>query len=185
MSSLFTRLFSLRKDQAFSMENLPDGPFFTLISAHDIILLPPGCGLVKCDYDYETEQWKNTISGKIHPEHPCGEKFGDTYFEFFYEITPIEDTFEVEDVWDHETNTIVHVDKPERTSVWNSFRQRYEPECTDCLSSRIKYDFFNEKFDKYFSRDELHFFFEVYCNCCRCVHCGIIHTYTCSKMCKI
>jgi len=187
MSFCFTKLYFLRKGQGLSMENLPDGHFFTETNHHYLIRIPYGCGLVRCDYDgdYDKDhQWKNPISGKIHRgEHPCGEKFGDTSFERFYEITPIEGlTFEEGDVWDHETNTTVRVEKPGRTSVWNSFRQRWEPECTDCLSSRIKYDFFNENFDFYFPSGELHFFLEVYCNCCVCAHCKYIHDYTCSKI---
>jgi hypothetical protein len=189
MSFCFTNLYFLIEGQGLSMENLPDGPFFTVTNHHYLIRIPSRCVLVRCDYDgdYDKDhQWKNPISGKIHRgEHPCGEKFGDTYFEFFYEITPIEDPFEEGYKWDHETNTMERVEKPERTSVWNSFRQCWEPECTDCLSSRIKYDFSNENFDSYFPSEELHFFFEVYCKCCVCKHCGIIHTYTCSKMCRI
>ena len=185
MSSVFTNLHSLREGQGLSMENLPVDPFFTLGSAHDLIRIPPGCGLVRCDYDYENEQWKNPISGKIYHEYPCGEKIGNTYFECFYEITPIEDPFEEGYKWNHETNTMERVEKPGRTNIWNSFRQRWEPECTECCSSRIKYDFSNEDFDSFFPSGELHFFLEVYCNCCVCAHCGIIHTYTCPPMCKI
>jgi hypothetical protein len=189
MSFCFTKLYFLRKGQGLSMKNLPNGPFFSQRNEHDIIQNPYECRLVRCNNtgDYDEPKWTNPISGKIHRgEHPCGEKFGDTHFEWFYEITPIEGlTFEEGDVWDHETNTTVRVEKPERTSVWNSFRQRWEPQCTDCLSSRIKYDFSNENFDSYFPSEELHFFFEVYCKCCVCKHCDIIHTYTCSKMCRI
>jgi len=182
----FTNLFFLKEGQKLSMENLPDGPFFSQRNEHNIIICPKKCRLVRCEYDgdYDKDhQWKNPISGKIHRgEHPCGEKFGDTYFEWFYEITPIEGlTFEEGDVWNHETNTTVRVEKPGRTSVWNSFRQRWEPECTDCLSSRIKYDLLNENFYFYFPSGELHFFLEVYCNCCVCPHCKYIHESTCSS----
>lgn len=188
------QVFYFKEGQSrINLENLPDGPFFSQRNQHDIIQIPYGCGLVRCSQtgdDYiDDPEWTNPISGKIHHEHPFGEKFGDTYFEWFYEITPIEGlTFEEGDVWDHETNTTVRVEKPEQNSVWNSFRQRWEPECTEtwsCFKRRIKYDYHNENFDSYFPRDELHFFFEDYCDCCVCEYCGNIHTYPCREECGV
>jgi hypothetical protein len=191
MSSRFTDLYFLREGQGLSMETLPDGPFFSQRNRTDLIRIPYQCRLVRCDNtgDFDEPEWTNPISGKIYHEHPLGEKFGDIYFEWFYEITPFEGPpFEEGDVCDHETNTTVRVEKPEQTSVWNSFRQRWEPQCTEtcsCFKGRCKYDYHNEKFDSYFPRDELHFFFEYYCDCCVCEYCGNIHTYTCREMCGI
>lgn len=182
------RIRFLREGQGLSMENLPNGAFFSPASPHDPIRLPFGSRLVRCDNtgDFDDPKWENPISGKIHHKHPLGEKFGDTHFEWFYEITPFEGPpFEEGDDWDHETNTTVRVEKPERTSVWNAFRQRWEPQCTDCLSDRIKYDYHNEDFDIYFTHDELHFFFDYYCNCCVCKHCQNIHTHTCREECRV
>ncbi len=187
----FTYLYYLKRGQQLSMETLPDGPFFSKRNEYDIIQIPYGYILVRCDNtgDYDDPEWRNPISGKIYREHPLGEKFGDPYFEWFYEITPIEGPpFEEGDVWNHETNTTVRVEKPERTSVWNSFRQRWEPECTEtwsCYRRRIKYDFVNERFYDCFPSEERHFFKDVYCGCCECEYCGSVHTYTCREECGV
>ena len=192
MSFLFLKLFFLRFGQGLFMENLPIGPFLSQREEHFIIQIPYGCKLVKCvnTGDYDEPKWTNPISGKIYHEHPLGEKYGDTDYEYFYEITPFEGPpLEEGDVWDHETNTTVCVEKPERTSVWNSFRLRWEPECTESCSCfmqrRIKYDFVNEKFYDCFPREELHFFFEVYCRCCACEYCGSVHTHPCREECGV
>jgi hypothetical protein len=188
----FTDLYYLQRGQKLSMENLPAGPFFSKRNRTDLIQIPYGYRLVRCDNtgDYDEPEWRNPISGKIHREHPLGENFGDIdYYEYLYEITPFEGPpLEEGDVWDHETNTTVRVEKPERTSVWNSFRQRWEPECNKtclCFKSRIKYDSVKEKFYDCFPSEELHFFFKVYCDCCVCECCGSVHTYSCREECGV
>ena len=183
--------FYLPKQHPLTLEQLPDGRFFTKEQSQEqyVYQVPFGCGPVWCEYtgDWspEGDSWTNQITCQIHTKHSLDfTRKNSSFYEGFYEITQIEGlTFGEGEAWDPDTNEKVRVEKIVPTSVWNPFFQRYDQPCDrdeyECDPQHIKYDFVNESFDSIFNTDEKHMFFEVYCTCCRCDDCKRIHIGSC------
>ena len=132
----------------------------------------------------EYHSWTNPISGWVYETHPLSlTKKDGSFFEGFYEITPIEGlTFGEGEAWCPDTNQKIHVEKTDAQSVWNPFFQRYDPPCDrdehDCDSNRIKYVVTPELVHEIFKED-IDLFTKVYCPCCICKSCHKIHEWDC------
>ncbi len=170
--------FFLPKQHPQTLESLPDGQFYTKDQPQSYtVKVPHFCVPVWCEYvgDWTNEghSWKNPISGQDHTTHPLRLTTSNgSFFEGFYEITPIKDlTFGEGKAWCPDTNSKISVEKTDKSLLWNPFFQRYDPPCnkdfrckgvqkemessSDC-GSYLYLDMFTQ------CRD---LFFKVYCNC--------------------
>lgn len=172
----------------------------------ETILIPYGCGLVRCEYTgddtEEGHRWKNQYHPKEYNKHPLDLKDGDDcFYEDFYEITKINALlsclarktwlFLEGEVWSIEENTmLLPIVKTDPRLVWNPFFQRYDEPCDNnkwsCESSpRVCYGssvsdirILGNSLDEIFA-DDMTLFFQVYCKCCICERCKKIHDYSC------
>lgn len=188
--------FFLPKQHPRTLEDLPNGRFYTNYWDY-IVPVPHGCAPVWYEYtgDWTDEghSWTNQMSDQVHTTHPLyfTVNSDNSFFEGFYEITPIEGlTFGEGEAWCPDTNQKIHIEKMDVRSIWNPFFQRYGQYCDrdtyGCNPHRIKYDYENDSFDEIFT-DNMDQFFEVYCVCCCCKYCNKIHTslYHCLKELRI
>jgi hypothetical protein len=170
------KFFYLPNQHPLTLETLPDGRFYRKDWSY-IVQVPHCCAPVWCAYtgDLTDEgySWTNQISCKVYETHPlCLTTSDDSFFEGFYEITPIEGlTFCEGEVWCPDTNTKIHIEKTDPMSIWNPFFQRYDPQCVNTWQCKnVKKEMSSSSdcgsylyFDMFI--DCQHLFFDVYCNC--------------------
>ena len=183
----------LSEQHHLTLEDLQDGPFYTNDRALSyIVQVPNRYAPVWCEYTgnrLEYHSWTNPISGRIYEKtHPLGftEKSDNSFFDGFYEITPIDLTFRKGEAWcPDKTNQKIPVEKTDQPSIWNPFYQRYDPPCNrdehdcDVLIPKIKYDR-HESVHKIFEKD-IDLFTTVYCPCCICKRCHNVHEWDCDN----
>lgn len=171
------KFFFLQIQHSLTLERLPDGRFYPIDNSSAVkVLLPHGCAPVKCFYSgdfFENHSWTNSFTGQVFEKnHPLNLEVSDsTFYNDFYEITPIDLTFGEGESWCHDTNQKIHVEKTDPRSIWNPFFQRYDPPC-DCWLNRgkVKKEISSSSgrgsymyFDMF--TECRHLFFEIYCNC--------------------
>lgn len=188
VKTLKMTFFFLPNQHPLTLETLPDGRFYPKDWSY-IVQVPHCCAPGWCEYtgDFTNEghSWTNPISGQVHTTHPLGFTVNsdNSFFEGFYEITPIEGlTFGEGEAWCPDTNTKIHIEKTDPMSIWNPFFQLYDQPCDrnidECHLNRIKYDFVNQSIHEIFEKN-MDLFTNVYCQCCICNRCHKIHEFTC------
>jgi hypothetical protein len=166
----------LPKKHHLSLENLPDGRYYTKDQLLGFVCqVPHGCAPVFCLYngDWIDHSWTNPMSGRVHETHPLGLTTKDTsFYEGFYEITTIDGlTFREGDAWCPDTGAKIHVEKTDQQSIWNPFFQRYDPPCENywqCKGVKKEMESSSDR-GSYLYLDRFtqckHLFVEVYCKC--------------------
>jgi hypothetical protein len=167
--------FYLPEQHPLSLENLPDGRFYTKDQLLCFVYqVPHGSAPVWCFYSgdwVEDHSWTNPMSGLVHETHPLGLNFikDNLFTDGFYEITELKLIFGEGEAWCPDTRAKIHVDKIDPKSIWNPFFQRYDPACK-CLSGKAIKEMSSSSdygsylyFDMFIQCQEL--FFDVYCNC--------------------
>ncbi len=168
--------FFLTEQHFMTLENLPDGRYYTKYLVDQFVYqVPHGCAPVWCSYsgDWHDHSWTNTFTNQVFENNnPLGLTTKDTsFYEGFYEITTIDGlTFREGEAWCLDTNEKIHVDKIDPKSIWNPFFQRYDPACSNCSSGKaIKEMSSSSDFGSYLYLDMFiqcqELFFDVYCNC--------------------